>query len=304
MRPRPPFFRLSVTALAASQVLAACQRQQPAPPAAETPPVVAPPEPAPLAPAALDRAALLRALEVAAAAYASGKASAEDDVVGRRFVVRQAFGCQGPSEAAGRGVARWTWGRDRRSVEITMIPADWSDHPAFGGDQGPWEAVEGFWISRPWMREGGCPAAPAPSPAPEGAAQSLPKTAPAAKAPMAKAPSGSPVGSAPPSVLAFASPEVAGLAAVFAREGSRVGRRDGKPFTFSMKAEGEAPVEAPQGGLRLVIEGRLVAFPEGGAVRCVAPSTEVRPVCFAAAEVDRVAYEDAEGKLLREWRPG
>jgi hypothetical protein len=61
---------------------------------------------------------------------------------------------------------------------------------------------------------------------------------------------------------------------------------------------------APARGFRLVIEGRLTDFPTGHAIRCRAPSAEARPICVAAAQVDRVAFEDADGRLLREWRLG
>src|SRR3989344_448711 len=87
--PRP-----SVVALAASLVfLAACQREEAAPapppvPAVSAPPVVA------LGPApVLDRAGRLEAMDGAAWAYGAGKDPGGGALAGRRFVIRQAFGC-------------------------------------------------------------------------------------------------------------------------------------------------------------------------------------------------------------------
>jgi len=282
--------RLSPAVLAVAFGLAGCQRQPSAQPVEPAPAVSQPaPASAPLAPAALDRAGLLKALELAASAYASGQATtANEDVTDRRFIVRQAFGCSGPSTAATPGLARWTWGRDGQSIEISLTPADWSADPMFTGAASDWEAVEGFWIARPWMRAAGCPSVAqreaAKQPAGQGARQ-----ADRAPAPVL------PVGQSPYSM---------GLAAVFDEGGSRVGRRDGKPFTFTLRTEERTPPSAPARGFQLVVEGRLTSFTGDRAIRCVAPSADVRPVCIAAAEVDRVAFEDADGALLREWRPG
>jgi hypothetical protein len=271
-----------VALAAGGLLLASCERRPvepparaPAAPAAEAPPA-APPA------AALNRADLLDALQAAAAAYAAGRPGAQETLVGRRFVVRQAFGCQGPLTDGAAGLARWTWSKDGRAIEVSLSPVDWSRHPVFAGTSPPWEAVEGFWLARPWLRDEGCPARPAAA-------------APAAEAPDPAA--------TPPPPPDIPSPQTAGVAAVFEHGGSRVGRRDGKPFAFTLRPDSSPPAPPAQ-GYRLVLEGRLTAFPDGRAIRCAASSPDVRPVCIAAAEVDRVAFEDADGKLLREWRPG
>ena len=297
MSPRPLLFRLSLAGLACMPWLAGCKPAQPAPAPRPAPPIVQTAEaPRPMTPSALDRAGLLQALDLAASSYASGRPTTGDDFAGRRFVLREAFGCEGPAPAATPGLAQWAWGRDRRSIEITLTPLDWSRDAIFSGAGSRWEAVEGFWIARPWMRDPGCAAPPAvATPAPPS------QTADGLMA----------VGAAPPSTEygttpqpAAATPQVAGLASVFEEGGSRVGRRDGKPFTFTLRPENDGALAAPAHGFRLVIEGRLTVFPTGLAVRCQATSVDVRPVCFVAGEVDRVAFEDADGKLLREWRPG
>ena len=58
-------------------------------------------------------------------------------------------------------------------------------------------------------------------------------------------------------------------------------------------------------GYRVVLEGRFASFPDGRAIRCRAASIDQRPVCIAAVQLDRVAFEDgSSGTVLSEWRPG
>jgi len=296
MRLRPLLFRLSLAGLACTPWLAGCKPTQPAPAPPPTPSIIQTAEaPPPTPPSALDRAGLLQALDLAASSYASGRPTADDDFAGRRFVLRQAFGCQGPAPAATPGLAQWAWGRDHRSIEITLTPLDWSRAAIFSVADSRWEAVEGFWIARPWMRDPGCAAPPAVG----------------ALAPPSQTADSAPGAGAAPSATKFeatpqpatAAGQVAGIASVFEEGGSRVGRRDGKPFTFTLRPETAATLAAPSRGFRLVIEGRLTVFPTGRAIRCQATSLDTRPVCIVAGEVDRVAFEDADGKLLREWRP-
>lgn len=241
----------------------------------------------PLPPPTVGRSGLLVAIDTARAAYAAGQPDASSGLTGRRFTLRQAFGCAspakaGPSAAATSvaGVARWEWGRDHKTLEIGLTPADWATAPVLSGET-TWEAVEGYWLTWPWLQTEDCPVTPAPS-----------------------APSGDFESSTPPLVRPPANPTplISGLAAMFAKDSSRVSRRDGKPFTLTLR--GAASLAPPANGYRLVIEGRFSAFSDGQAIRCAASSPDEAPVCIAAAEVDRVAFEDADGKLLKEWRQG
>jgi hypothetical protein len=221
---------------------------------------------------------LLTAIDAARTAYAAGAPPADGELAGRRFAIRQAFGCGGPLRGAPEvaaslppGVAGWTWSRDQRSIDISLTPADWTKTQGLATGETAWEAVEGYWLSRPWLREEGCPSAPA------GAAPQL-----------------------DPAVGAAAL--TTGLAAVFEQGSSRVGRRDGRAFTLTLR--GDPSPAPPVGGYRMVIEGRLTAFTDGRAIRCRSAHIDQMPVCVAAAEVDRVAFEDAGGELLKEWRVG
>lgn len=276
MRTKAAYFRLSVVALATAVLAAACEPSKPAEPApAPAPPPVAAPRPPIAPPPPLGRGELLAALDAAAAAYASGRPAEGETLAGRRFAVRQAFGCSGPAppqpaERAGDGVARWSWGPRQRTIEIRLAPNDWTSSALIADSNGAWEAAEGVWLSWPWMRADGCPA---------------PKVDPLS----------GPTGASPP---------VMGIAAVFEKGGSRLGRRMGRAYAFTVRGEGDGPPPLPIAGYRLVLEGRFVAFADGRAVRCRASGLEQRPVCVAAAQLDRVAFEAANGEVLSEWRAG
>ena len=229
----------------------------------------------------LTRGELVSAAGQAASAYARGQVPTEvDPLVGRGFSVRIAFGCSGPSGAvegaAGDGVARWSWGPDQKTIQLSLTPADWTGsdltvQPGTATSAPRWEAVEGFWVPRPWLAAETCPGV-----------------------------SSDPLQTA----QALASPQTVGIAAVFEAGGSRIGRRNGKAYTFMVRAQGDQPMTAPTGGYRLLLEGRVVGFPGGRAIRCRAPGPDQRPVCIAAVQLDKVAFEDAAGATLSEWRPG
>jgi hypothetical protein len=89
---------------------------------------------------------------------------------------------------------------------------------------------------------------------------------------------------------------------VFEKGGSRIGRRNSRAYQFTVRTDGDAPLAPPQGGYRLLLEGRIDAFPSGRAVECRASSADERPVCVLAARLDRVVFETPEGEMLSEWR--
>lgn len=267
-------------------MLVQCDRNVSPPPPMATEAPAETPTPTPvLAPAplsALTRGELVSAAGRAASAYAAGQVPTETDpLVGRGFAVRIPFGCTGPSEAiegtGSDGVARWTWGADRKTIQLSLTPGDWTGsalafQPAPAPNAAPaWEAVEGFWVPRPWLAAETCPDVRADP--------LLTRPAPA-------------------------SPQTVGIAAVFEAGGSRIGRRNGRAYAFTVRAQGDQPLTAPTGGYRLLLEGRVVGFPGGRAIRCRASGPDERPVCVAAVQLDKVAFEDAAGTTLSEWRPG
>lgn len=262
-------------------MLAGCDRQAPGPLANTQAEVSATPAPRKLpAPIpVLSRGDLVGAAARAASAYAEGKQlEGADPLVGRTFALRIAFGCAGPAPAAPQdgelsGLASWTPGADGKTIELKLTPGDWTGSAliAGGADAPTWEAVEGFWIPRPWLASESCPAV-----------------------------KGDPLQTGD----VGAAPQTLGLAAVFDEGGSRVGRRNGRAYSFTVRAEGDAPPAVPSQGYRLALAGRIASFPDGRAIRCRASGPDQRPVCVVAATLDRVAFEDAEGGTLSEWRPG
>jgi hypothetical protein len=265
--------------------LTGCNRKAPDPVATdvqtETPTTTSEPA-APAVPAprpVLTRGDLVSAAGQAASAFAEGKApSTADPLVGRSFAVRVPFGCHGPipaggSQAEGDGLAAWTWGPDRKSIELRMTPSEWTGSAmlAKAGAPEKWEAVEGFWIPRPWLASETCPAVKA-DPLQTGASP--------------------------------ASPQTVGLAAAFEAGGSRLGRRNGRAYEHSVRMKGDTPLTPSESGFRMLLEGRVASFPSGRAIECSAPGPDQRPVCIIAIQLDRVAYEDANGSTLSEWHPG
>lgn len=271
--------RLPVVAAAAVGLLTvSCQRdaEPVAPPPEPSGPVEPQPEP-PVRPTTLDRRELLSAVSQAASDYAAGATpTATDPLVGRQFDIRLAFGCEGaetpPADGAGDGLARWSWGPERETIRLSLTPGDWTRSALIAGaSQDQWEAVEGFWIARPWMNAEGCPSI---------------RADPLASGPVTP------------------SPQAVGLAAVFETGGSRLGRRNGRAYTHAIRQAGDAPLVALDAGYRVRLEGRIAAFPGGRAIRCRAANPNQRPVCVAAAQLDRVAFETPTGETLSEWRPG
>lgn len=274
-----PSLRLPVVAAAAAGLfVASCQR--------DAEPVAPPPEPsapaespsaAPVGPAALDRRALLAAINQAASTYAAGaEAGTASPLAGRQFDIRLAFGCEGaeasPADGAGDGLARWSWSGDRKTISLSLTPGDWTRSALIAGaGQDQWEAVEGFWVARPWMSADGCPSI-----------------------------QGDPLASGP----SAPSPQTVGLAAVFDTGSSRIGRRNGRAYAYTIRQAGDAPLVAPEAGYSVRLQGRIAAFPDGRAIRCRAANPNQRPVCVAAVQLDRVAFETPAGAVLSEWRPG
>lgn len=273
------FARLSpvLATVAASLMLSQCDR---APKPIEAEPIAEPsPAPAIPTPTTMTRADLLNAVSHAASAYAAGERfEGADPLVGRPFAIRIPVGCGAPQsttvDGPTEGLAQWSWGPDRKTIQLSLTPGDWLNSALISGTAGGsgWEAVEGFWIPQPWLRT---------------------ETCSKVRADPLQSGHGAP------------SSQTVGLAAVFKANESRVGRRNGRAYTFTVRAAGDAPVDAPANGYRVVVEGRLAAFPGGQAIRCHASSPDQRPVCIAAIQLDRFAFTESDsGTVLSEWRPG
>jgi len=268
---------LAVLLLGGVMVLAACDRTVEEAPTPPRVPDIAP-APGPVIPTtALGRADFIDGADQAADIFARGSTSGDgpDSMVGRTFSVRLPIGCGGPLAAAetdppadGRGHVRWD--EAGQSLTLSLAPADWVAASPVGDVPTDWEVIEGLWIERPWIRSDTCPAL---RPEAEGADA------------RADAPS-------------------IGLAVVHAEDDSRLGRRNGRPYRHVIRATSGQILIPPAGGWRIRLEGRVVGFPDGRAFRCRATGPDTRPVCVAAVQLDRIAFEDAAGATLSEWRPG
>jgi len=274
---------VALALIATAAGLAQCDRVEP--PAADAP------APAPRSP----QTTLSRADIVAALAHAgSNRADADPMIAGRTFEVKLPFGCDGPDASAtgAAGLARWAWSPDRASIRLTLTPDDLTRSPLVvrPGQTPAWDSVEGYWIARPWLADDICPPTPAATAAAvEPGGQGATSNAPAVEILRPFTP--------PP------SPQTSGMAVVRGTEASRLGRRAGEAYSFVVRSSGDRPPGAPVGGYRLILAGRISAFPDGRAIRCTSESPDRRPVCLAAVELDRVAFEDASGARLSEWRP-
>lgn len=276
---------------AALPLLAWCQR----PPEPAAPEAPAPEAPTVVLDSTLNRAALLAALTEARAATADGRPR-DAALNGRTVSVRLPFGCEGAGAAdqVEAGLPSIVRGADG-ALMLTVAPEDLSASAligASGADKdgpteatGKWEAIEGFWIARPWSSQETCltrDATPAPTPTPDAADNALTDAA----APLSRAERSS------------------GLAAVMESGGSRLGRRQGQAYVHVIRGDKGAIATPAPGGYALRLEGRLTAFADGKAVHCVQKDAESRPVCVAALRLDRLAFEDgATGAVLSEWRP-
>jgi hypothetical protein len=214
----------------------------------------------------LTRADLIIAAQAAAARYADGQPPpvAKDGWVGRRFEIRIPFGCEGPQSPVSAAQAFYEFDPEHHTVRLVARPADWTTLPMIATLKDV-EAVEGFWIPRPWSRSERCP--------------------PPREAPL-------------PATPTPAAGQTLGLAQLFGANESRIGRRDGRAYEQVVKLDdGETPAD----GYRLLLSGRVAAFPGGQWVRCWAESPDHRPLCLYAVQLDRVAFEAADGATLGEW---
>ena len=237
----------------------------PAPPPAQTALQSSPPQ------GALDREGLLTAARTAASAYAQGEAPSGTSAAlgGRRFQLRLPFGCAGPATADTDSAAFWALGPDGDTLRVRVRPEVWTDSPfaqVIGGEGV--EAVEGFWIPRPWQASETCPS--------QRTDPLLTETPPA-------------------------SPQTVGLAIVFGPASSRIGRRGERPYELTLPlTQADRPGRE---GLQIVLEGRVAAFADGRAIACRSAGPDQRPVCLIGAQLDRVAVRNpATEAILGEWR--
>lgn len=209
---------------------------------------------------------------------------------GRRFEIRLPFGCTGP--AAEDDTAGWTYDEGSSTLRVFVTPQQWSAEDWLSPDAGDGsiEAIEGFWIERPWTSSESCP--------PSGA------TAPATPAIDDDAPPPDPDGEAqdqvePPPAPAAAPPTLA-IGQIYTAEGSRSGRRNGEPFRAVVRLAADQ-LDTSQ-GFRLRITGRLTSAADRIPAICRQTTPVQPPACLITAAIDEISIENpVSGSSLATW---
>lgn len=252
-------------------------------PAAEPTAIAA--TPAPAQPAireierTLDRADLLQLAAMAsdAVATASRLPAEVRGAVGGRFELALPFGCSGPASADSAAPLRWRYDADDATLRLHVAMTAWPASDWGLGDDEAIEAIEGFWVTRPWTSSAQCPSPPtgkgrSATNSPEPVEQTL------------------------------------AVAQFFGDEARREALRDGRPFESTQRVAPDA-FAAPR-GLRLLLSGRIDRVPsadgQGSPVRCVQPGgPEQRPRCIVAVSLDQVRIENpTSGEVLATWQIG
>lgn len=242
--------------------------------------------PLPVAEPPVDRAGLLLAVARAASAFALGQDDSAEQrkLDGKRFEVRLRFGCPSAVEAQAGSRFEVRFDEDERTLRLRAAPDLRLDDPAVTALAGTAaEAVEGFWITRPWLLDAGCPAASGSAGAErEGSSRTAPLPSPADSSPAAR------------------SGHSVGIARIYTETDPRTGRRDGRAYEATkVLPEGEGP--SPQ-GYDLVLSGRLRQLPGGRVVACRIAAPDTAPQCLVSAQFDRVWIENpATSAAIAEW---
>lgn len=230
----------------------------------------------PIAVSPADRAEILAAVAAAADATAAGQKSPQANLAltDRMFVLRLPFGCRGLPEPDGAKVRF-----DARSgvLRIAITPQQWKSDSRIGGlAQGkPFEAIEGFWIERPWTASEVCP-----------------------KVAMAPLPS---VGEQSPASAAPAVPPTTAIAQFMEPGSPRTSQRRNRPYSYTGKPTlSEADLQT---GFALKLAGRIAGFADGQPVHCDGTEPSHPPICAISVELTSVAIEIApSGDVLSEWK--
>ena len=246
-------------------------------------------EPGPIAlPVAepLDREALLLAVMQAASAAALGHRDddAQRKLDGDPFEFRLRFGCAGATAETTDDRRGWNFDEERRVLRVHVDPdLSSSQLPPGIKDEAGFEAIEGFWLRRPWLLAAGCPVAKPPTqPSAEGEDQQVALAAePAAP---------------------IAQPRI-GVAQFFTKGEARTQRREERAYEATATlGENEAP--SPE-GYDLILSGRLKRLPNGRVIACAVSDMDSPPACVISVQFDRVWIERPDTReMLAEWGSG
>lgn len=248
-----------------------------------------PPEPAPAASASpapspsptsepqemLDRSDLVALAHRASDTLASGETLPAElrQAVNRRFELAIPFGCTGPAGDNSPARLRWSYNEAEEALRLHVASIDWRPAEWGLGARENIEAIEGFWITRPWSSAETCP---------ERVGQAMatgmePVTLPG---------------------------QTVAVAQFFTGDDRRGAQRDGRPFESVQRVPADE-FDASR-GFRLLLTGRIDRVPGGGPVRCIQPAgIEQRPICVVAVTFDEVRIENPlSNEVLATWPIG
>lgn len=230
----------------------------------------------------MDRAALLEAVAQArsAAAVGADDRQAQKALDSKAFEIRIRFGCAGAAPGGEkRSPLSWSFESKSGVLRVRAAP-DLSEDAAVAKGLDGVEAIEGFWLPRPWLLAAACPVAAPPM---KGPTEDMPASTSATL----------------PSKPAASAPKV-GIAQFFTATDSRTTRRDHRPYETVEKLEPGASIGTQ--GFDLVLSGRLRLLTEGRVIRCVASSLDSAPDCVVSAQFDHVWIDDAATKeRIADW---
>jgi hypothetical protein len=251
------------------------------------------PVPAPEQP--LAREQLLLAAEHAASDFAAGTddAQRQKDLTDKKFEFRIRFGCEGPSDHS-EGPFDWSVNKRTGALKVRATPTlstNDASVKALAGEA--FEAVEGFWVRRPWLLSASCPKTAPPTDQAQATADTK---ATQHKKPASAAKDDKPAAaSAPPAPLL-------GIAQFFTATDPRTLRRSGRAYEATKALD---TGDVPSGGFDLVVTGRLVALPDGRVIACTHPAAGERPSCVISVQFGKVSIERADThEQLAQWGSG
>lgn len=227
----------------------------------------------PVVAAPLSRRDLLLAAAEAASAFSVGAPdNAEQRALDGRlfsFAIRL---CEGD-----RGLFDAKLDKGKAVLRIRVQPD--LDAKALGSgfaEQDRYEAVEGFWVPRPWLLDAACPVADASA-----RSQAPPPDA------RATATAGD---------FAPVSPTI-GIAQFLEEGSARSPRRAGRAYEVTRKIS----PGTEQGAVDLLIEGRISALADGRSIICSGPAATAPPQCIISVRVDQVILRQPGGNVLAKW---
>jgi hypothetical protein len=208
-------------------------------------------------------------------------AAQQRELEGQSFEFAIRFGCGGAEKDLKSVTMGWSYEPQQKTLRVRATPTITAGDPvaaAIGGQEV--EAIEGFWVPRPWMLVAACPAIENESrvrsaSTAEGNDPAHDDTQPALRWPKV------------------------GIAQFFSTNDARTGRRDRRAYEAVRPIEQATPVGLH--GFNLVLIGRLRSVPGKRVIECLAEANDAPADCIVSARIDEVRIEQPEGGVLARW---